>query len=177
MKTTLLPEGKHKFSGIEPYSRSSDYGDGYEGYYIIIDNTIYAFEIDPDDGWRSYGNLYIPENVLVNDIKNRFPAQEVVITQHHREHTDGNKQFYTITDVKTGKVILEIGNDYTDSYYPTAICHYYPENMAINHPHTDIVDMTDTSDNNYTNDWVITSTGMSGDFDYSGIENVIYICN
>ena len=121
--TAKLPEGKHEFSGIEPYTRPSDYWSECEGYYVIIDNTVYAFEIDPDDGYRSYGNLYIPENISVNDIKNRFLAQDVIITQHHREHTDGNKHFYSITDAVTGKVILEIGTDYTESYYPMAICH------------------------------------------------------
>ena len=175
MKITLLPEGKHKFSGIEPYTRFGDYWVECEGYYVIIDNTVYAFEIDHDDGWRSYGDIYIPKNISVYDIKNRFLAQEVIITLHHREHTDGNKQFYTITDAETGKTILEIGTDYTESYYPMAICHYYPENMAINQLHTDdVVNTTDASDNSYTNDWAITSTGVSGDYQID--ENVIYIC-
>ena len=176
MKTTLLPEGKHEFSGIESFQYQDKYDNTHDGYYIIIDNNVYVFEIDHDDGWRSYGNLYIPENVSVNNIKNRFLAQEVIITQHHREHTDSNKEFYTITDVETGKVILEIGTDYTDSYYPMAICHYYPENMAINHSHnTDVVNTINTSDNNYTNDWVITSTGVSGDYQVD--ENITYIYN
>lgn len=166
---TLLPEGKHKFSGIDPYMRPGDYGD-YEGYYIVIDDTVYTFERDPDDGYRSYGNLYIPKNISVNDIKNRFPSQDVIITQYHREDTDGYKHFYSITDVETGKTILEIGTDYTDDYYPMAICHYYPENMAINQQQSNV---TNTSDNNYTNDWVITSTGMSGEYQID--ENIAYI--
>ena len=166
--TTLLPEGKHEFSGIDPYTRPGDYWGERIGYYIIIDNIVYAFEHDPDDGYRSYGNLYIPENISVNNIKNRFPAQDVIITQHHREHTDGSKHFYSIVDVITGKVILEIGTDYTDSFYPMAICHYYPENMAINQQTSNV---TDT----YTNEWVITSTGMSGDYQID--ENIAYIYN
>lgn len=166
---TLLPEGKHKFSGIDPYIHLGDYGD-YEGYYIVIDDTVYAFERDPDDGYRSYGNLYIPENISVNDIKNRFPAQYIIITQRHLEDIDVDKQFYTIVNAETGKTILEIGTDYTDSYYPMAICHYYPENMAINQQQSNV---TNTSDNNYTNDWVITSTGMSGDYQID--ENIAYI--
>ena len=72
--------------------------------------------------------------------------------------------------IETGKTILEIGTDYTDSYYPMAICHYYPENMAINQQQSNV---TNTSDNNYTNDWVITSTGMSGDYQID--ENIAYI--
>ncbi len=171
--TTLLPEGKHEFSGIDSYKRPGDYWGDPEGYYIVIDGAVYAFERDPDDGYRSYGNLYIPENISVNDIKNRFLAQDVIIIHHHREHTDGNKHFYSITDAITGKTILEIGTDYTDDFYPVAICHYYPENMAINQPPTNV---TDTSDNNnYTNIWVITSTEISGDYQVD--ENIVYIYN
>lgn len=170
---TLLPEGKHKFNGIDPYTRPDDYwGECIGGYYIIIDDIVYAFECDPDDGYRSYGNLYIPENISVNDIKNKFPEQDVIITQHHREHTDGNKHFYSITDIITGKTILEIGTDYTESFYPVAICHYYPENMAINQQPANVID---TSDNNCNNDWVITPTGMSGDYQID--ENIAYIYN
>lgn len=165
----LLPEGKHKFSGIDPYMRPGDYGD-YEGYYIVIDDTVYAFERDPDDGYRSYGNLYIPENISVNDIKNRFPSQDVIVTRYNREDTNGYKYFHSITDAETGKTILEIGTDYTVDYYPMAICHYYPENMAINQQQSNV---TNTSDNNYTNDWVITSTGMSEDYQID--ENIAYI--
>ena len=170
---SILPEGKHKFSGIESYKRPGDYWGECIGSYIVIDDVVYAFEIDPDDGYRSYGKVYILKNISVNNIKNRFPAQDVIITLHQREHTDGNKQFYAITDAITGKTILEIGTDYTDDFYPVAICHYYPENMAINQQPTNV---TNTSDNNnYTNNWVITSTGMSGDYQVD--ENIAYIYN
>ena len=170
MNTTLLPEGKHEFSGIEPFQYQDKYGNIRDGYYIIIDNVVYAFEIDHDDGWRSYGDIYIPEKISVYSINNRFLAQEVIITLHHREHTDGNKEFYTIVNAETGEVILEIGTDYSESFYPMAICHYYPENMSVNQQSSNV---TDTSDNNYTNDWVITSTGMSGDYQVD--ENIAYI--
>lgn len=172
MKTTLLPEGKHELSGIEPFQYQDKYGNTKDGYYIIIDNVVYAFEIDPDDGYRSYGNLYIPENISVNNIKNRFPPQDVIITQHHREHTDGYKHFYSITNAEIGKTILEIGTDYTDDFYPVAICHYYPENMAINQQ---LFNVLYTSDNNYTNGWVITLTGMADDYQVD--ENIAYIYN
>ena len=170
--TAILPEGKHEFSGIDPFQYQDEYGQTHDGYYVIIDNVVYAFEIDHDDGWRSYGEIYIPEKISVHDIKNRFPAQEVIIMQHHGRHIDENKQFYSIIDVVSGKTILEIGTDYTDSYYPLAICHYYPENMAINQQQSNV---TNTSDNNYTNEWVITSTGVSGD--YLVDENITFIYN
>lgn len=171
---TRLPEGKHKFSGIEPFQYEDKYS-SHDGYYIIIDNVVYAFEIDHDDGYRSYGDIYIPEKISVYDIKNRFFAQDVVIMQHRIEHTDGNKHFYRIINIVNGKTILEIGTDYTDYYYPMAICHYYPENMTINQPLTDVVNTRDISDNNYINDWVVTSTEMSGNYQIN--ENVVYIYN
>lgn len=168
--TTILPEGKHKFSGIDSFQYEDKYGTTHEGYYIIIDNVVYTFEIDRDDGYRSYGYIYIPEKISVHDIKNRFLAQDVVITPHNIEHTDENKQFYSISNAETGKTILEIGTEYTDSWYPMAICHYYPENMSINQQPSNA---PNTSDNNYINDWVITSSGMS--VDYQVDENITYI--
>ena len=47
--------------------------------------------------------------------------------------------------------------------------------MAINQPLTDVVNTRDTSDNNYTNDWVITSVEVSEDFNYHVDENIIYV--
>lgn len=170
--SAILPEGKHKFSGIDPFQYQGEYGQNHDGYYVIIDDVVYAFEIDHDDGWRSYGEIYIPEKISVHDIKNRFPAQEVIIMQQHGNYIDENKQFYSIIDVVTRKTILELGTDYIDSYYPLAICHYYPENMAINQQQSNV---TNTSDNNYTNEWVITSTGASGDYQID--ENITYIYN
>ena len=65
-----------------------------------------------------------------------------------------------------------VSNAVTNDYYPMAICHYYPENMSVNQQSTNV---TDNSDNNYTNNWAITSTGVSGDYQLD--ENVVYICN
>lgn len=44
--------------------------------------------------------------------------------------------------------------------------------MAINQQQSNV---TNTSDNNYTNEWVITSTGASGDYQID--ENITYIYN
>jgi hypothetical protein len=35
-------------------------------------------------------------------------------------------------DVVTGKVVLEVGTDNTDDYYPYCVMNWYPENLACN---------------------------------------------
>ena len=107
--TAILPEGKHEFSGIDPFQYQDEYGQTRDGYYVIIDGVVYAFEIDHDDGWRSYGEIYIPEKISVHDIKNKFPAQEVIIMQHHGKYTGGNnKQFYKLKVIKSVNSITNI---------------------------------------------------------------------
>ena len=35
-------------------------------------------------------------------------------------------------DVVTGKVVLEVGTDITDDYYPYCVLRWSPQNLAIN---------------------------------------------
>lgn len=163
-----LPTGKHRLSGIEQYSRKTTFGDNIDGYYVIINNNVYAFELDPDDGYRSYGSVFVPIGITPKDIKNRFVPHDVIITLIKDHVGDGGKQFYQIVDAITGKIVLEIGTDYYDSYYPCAIFHYYPENLAINNK--EIANYTNSENKTinkakeninyvYNNTWIINNTG------------------
>lgn len=126
----MLPLGEHLLSGVESFSVVRDYDKSISGYYLVIDDTVYAFEIDPDDGYRSYGDLSIPDNIKKEDIRNSFQPVRVIISD---EPESGKEAImYAIRDCSNGKVILRIGTDYTDGYYPCAIFDYYPENMVIN---------------------------------------------
>ena len=119
--STILPEGNHKFSGIEPFQYQDEYGQNHDGYYVIIDDVVYAFEINHDDGWRSYGEIYIPEKITVHDIKNRFPAQEVIIMQYHGKHIDGNKQNHQLSNLQ---MLCPNCHSITDNFKSKNIKHY-----------------------------------------------------
>lgn len=133
-----LPQGRHKFSGIESFRHEDPRGfyDDSTGFYVIIDNTVYAFQYNPDDGYRSYSSIYIPDNKTKESIRNTFPPQDVIITLEHKdenyEEYDAGSDYWHIVDAKTKKEILLVGNHYDYDHYPSAILRYYPENMAIN---------------------------------------------
>jgi hypothetical protein len=38
----------------------------------------------------------------------------------------------SFTDVVTGKVVLEVGTDNTEDYYPYCVMNWSPENLACN---------------------------------------------
>ena len=37
-----------------------------------------------------------------------------------------------LIDVVTGKLVLEVGTDYSDDYYPSFVANFNPEAMALN---------------------------------------------
>lgn len=131
MDKNVLPIGLHKLLAVDSYRRT-DGCDTYDGYYVVIDGVVYAFEYDHCDGYRSYGDVKVVD-IPLEVIKNHFPAQDVFIMLKDKGPEDYNdEQYYSILDAHTAKPVLEIGTDFTDSYYPMAIFHYNPENMAIN---------------------------------------------
>lgn len=88
-----------------------------------IDGLNYLIIEDEDDGYRSYmSELEITDRT----IKNIFCGQPVRC-EHQGEESDILRIYSS-----DNKIILEVGTDYTDDYYPCAVFNYYPENMDIN---------------------------------------------
>ena len=106
--------GNHIFSGID-----------HVGCEVLfqIDGSNYLVIEDGDDGYRSYMNEIEKTDRV---IKNTFLGQSVKC-EHQGEETDILK-IYSLDN----KLILEVGTDYFDDYYPCAVFNYYPENMDIN---------------------------------------------
>lgn len=118
----IIPIGKQKLSGVE--SCGSSY---CECYRVIVNGVVYSFEENPDDGYRSYCELFL-DTTPISQIKNRFPEQAVNIEYCD----DGGNEFYVFKNIDTGEVILKVGTvDYND-YYPVARFEWHPENLPIN---------------------------------------------
>ena len=109
-----------------------------EQIYIGIDDKVYMFEEDPEDGYRSYMKDY---KVVNWDLNNKFDPIEVRIVKFKEDGKvkpkllpgkDTRFDGYEIYDAKNKKPILIIGTDYIDDYYPSAIFEWHPENMSIN---------------------------------------------
>lgn len=136
MNNDLLGDGTHFFSGVVMvnvpvgYHEDNDYA---EGIVMTIDGNDWLAYTDPDDGYRSYGCLR-----MCNGEFNvpQFPAQVVHIKNYSEDGMDDSgwprKYDKMVMTGPNGRLIMEIGTDHSDSWYPCSMFHYNPENLPIN---------------------------------------------
>lgn len=121
--------GKHMLSGVD-YSEESLHLDyekswGFAGCTnFVLDGVTYTAVEDGDDGYRSH----MGELLITPYVPNSFPAIEVVCSMSE----DKDHDILECRDTANGKLVLEIGTDYSDSYYPCFVGNFQPENMSIN---------------------------------------------
>lgn len=119
--------GKHELSGLDTFIKKSEtyYQDDATGYRFILDGITYCVIENPDDGYRSYlGNL----DTTTDKVDYTFPPQKVIGKMKEDRKTD----VLELYDIVTNKLVLEIGTDNYDDYYPCCVMCWYPENLAIN---------------------------------------------
>lgn len=129
----ILPDGKYLLSGVDEYQTTNTFYENINGVVLILNGEKYIMAEDPSDGYRSYGIIFQDEDV---ECINTFPPQEVVveskvteITEHFYSRVD---EMMTIKNPFTNKIIIELGTEDMEDYYPVGIFHYYPENLPIN---------------------------------------------
>lgn len=134
MRKPVISDGIHMLSGVCEETFTDEYfGWPSDGIIITIDGENYVVFSDHDDGYRSYGACH----PTTKKQKFSFPEQEVsCINQKVRQFDadmgiDDNRDWLEIRNLK-GELILCIGTDTSDSYYPMSIFRYYPENLPIN---------------------------------------------
>jgi len=96
---------------------------------FILDGVAYQAVEDPDDGYRSYCKDI--EIVDAATIKNKFEPIEVICKMTE----DGQYQKNDVLEIYdgiTGGIILEIGTENTNDYYPYFVFRFTPENMSLN---------------------------------------------
>jgi hypothetical protein len=137
---TDLPEvtldsliGEHTLDAVDTFvERVKQYGDAFEDANAIrfrLDGIAYTATEDPSDGYRSYlGTLFASDAA---EVRNVFPPVRVLARKKADEPHQVNDTLELI-DVVTGKVVLEVGTDNTDDYYPSFVSAFWPENMATN---------------------------------------------
>jgi hypothetical protein len=109
------------------------YGDGYEDSSVCrfrLDGVVYIAIEDPSDGYRSSMRTLTISNDA--NMENVFPPIDVI-----GKHRDANEygdvdDVLELVDAVTGKVVLEVGTDRSDDYYPSFVASFHPENMATN---------------------------------------------
>jgi hypothetical protein len=91
-----------------------------------LDGAVYTAVENPDDGYRSMmDRLFVTLDIKM---KNVFPAVKVVGLKRAIASDD----VIEFIDVKTKKIVLEIGTDHQDDYYPSFVSAFHPENMTTN---------------------------------------------
>lgn len=117
--------GARIFSGIDMVE--GKYGD--EITYFILDDKTYRVEEDPSDGYRSYANG--PYLDTEYKIKNVFEGVPVFAEMKPDDKWEKN-DVLILKDVMTSEIILEVGTENVDDYYPYYISSYTPGAMSVN---------------------------------------------
>ena len=95
-----------------------------------LNGVIYMAREDPNDGYRSMLDELTVDPVRKH-MDNSFPAIEV-IGSYREKSGYGACEIIDLIDAVTGKVVLEIGTDNSDDYYPSFVANFQPENMVTN---------------------------------------------
>ena len=105
------------------------------GVCFMLDGVDYlAFE-DPSDGYRSaLGALIVLEGYIGQSQKRQYVHEQVNCVHRtvNPNHPDDEDDVLEIRNSVTGHLILEIGTEAVDDYYPSFVCRYYPEHLSAN---------------------------------------------
>lgn len=102
-----------------------------QGIAFTLDGVTYIAEEDPDDGYRS---VMSEIRIYTASVRNRFNPVRVVcthVTVKKEQYCSSDCDILTITDAASGRVIMEVGTDNTDDYYPCFVSSFRPENMTV----------------------------------------------
>ena len=125
-------KGKHTLSGIEIGSREFDDGYGYmeeRGFVkFVLDGKTYMAVEDPSDGYRSY-----MEELRVTDEECAVKLPDISVCCVMKDDSEwGTNDVLEFVDLGNGNIILAIGTQNTDDYYPYCVMEYFPEKMSCN---------------------------------------------
>lgn len=125
--------GEHTLDAVDTFvEKVKIWGDEFEdanGIRFRLDGAVYTAVEDPSDGYRSsLGTLF-----LGGEVTNVFPPVRVTARKKPDGKHDKNDTL-ELVDIATGKVVLEVGTDNSDDYYPSFVSSFSPENMATNQP-------------------------------------------
>lgn len=121
MELTEL-QGTHIWSGIEVGCNKDD-----DAQYVkfTLDGVTYLAIEDPDDGYRSF----MQELRIVSEPR-KVALPNVNVMCHYSGESDSDiLEFY---ECATKNLIMRIGTDEIDNYYPYCVMEYYPEKLSIN---------------------------------------------
>ena len=123
--------GEHILDAVDfdstEVNRWGDLEDSQVCRFRLDGNTYVAIE-DPSDGYRSsMDEIRIDKK---SSMKNIFGGVAVVGV-HRTTGSYGDKNdVLELIDIKTGGVVLEVGTDSVDDYYPSFVARFHPQNLT-----------------------------------------------
>lgn len=116
--------GLRKLTGLDK-SYKTIYGGACNSYIFQLDGVNYEITENPDDGYRSY-----MEDIKITDkvIKNEFKPCKV----YCKMRTEFDSDVLDMIDLETNLIVLSIGTENTNDYYPCCIMQWNPQNMKSN---------------------------------------------
>lgn len=126
--------GVHKLDAVDFSSENIQerYGESFEFCNVMrfrLDGIAYVCVEDPQDGYRSsMRELQIDHKAKM---KNRFAPVRVVGVYKDKGHGYSDQcDILELVDEASGLVVIEVGTDNTDDYYPGFVSVFRPENMT-----------------------------------------------
>ena len=98
-----------------------------------LDGKVYAATEDPDDGYRS-----CMRELTVSDAPMTNTFEPIRVIGRHRErmdeeyHENDTSDILELVDAVTGLIVITVGTENTNDYYPWYEAKFNPENMAPN---------------------------------------------
>ena len=122
--------GIHELSGVDMSSEDTinKYGGKFRdcvAINFILDGITYTAIEDPEDGYRSSMSEIRQTSHVVN---NTFEPQRVFCMMKAKPQ----REILECYDAYTGKIVLSVGTNWVDAWYPYFVYEFTPENMAIN---------------------------------------------
>jgi len=124
--------GNHILSGVDRATTTKLLysGFGYEDAAVlrfVLDGKTYEAAENPEDGYRSSLGYLVESDEKVSNL---FYPHEVIgkLGDMYRDNSDV-LEFY---DVSTKELVLAVGTNNNDDYYPSCIMEWYPENLELN---------------------------------------------
>jgi hypothetical protein len=122
--------GKHTLTGVGSgnIKTEDEWNPIVDSFSFKLDGVVYTAIENPEDGYRScMEKLVIDEH----DIDTRIPPVEVMGKMKDDDNYYNNKTLQLI-DVENGEVVLEVGTDNYNDYYPWFVREWYPKRLHIN---------------------------------------------
>ncbi len=114
------------------WGEDDEYGEDANVCRFRLDGTIWMAVEDPNDGYRSSMReiTKLRANTKVK-LVNVFPPVQVLAVYHERRRYEAC-DILELRETATGKLVLTVGTENTDDYYPSFVASFEPENMPAN---------------------------------------------